>query len=42
MIVCQAAIAFCRWLCAGQISNKGLNEEQTYSRVREAMFGAWS
>jgi len=41
MIICQAAIAFWKWLCAEQIRKIGLNERETYLRVRKAMSDAW-
>lgn len=41
MIVCQAAIAFCKHLCAEQIRSRGLDERKAYSGVRAAMYGTW-
>ena len=41
MIVCQAAVAFSQRLCVDQIRSRGLNEREIYSRVLEAMYGAW-
>ena len=41
MIVCQAAIAFCKRLCVDEIRTCGLDEREAYSRVVEAMCRVW-
>ena len=41
MIVCQAAIAFCQWVCRRQLEQLGKDDLDTRRRISEVMHASW-